>query len=104
MSAVNPRILVIDLLILYALGGAIYFSYHTLRIVTAAEGIKERALFFFTMLNNPLWRIWARKVIESQTPELRAYMLRIEIQKYCFFGLGILMAISVLILIRSNIL
>jgi hypothetical protein len=71
MSTIGPRILV-AVFIVYAVAGAIYFSYHTFKIVRATQGVREPILLFFTMLNNPLWRIFARKVLVLQSPELKA--------------------------------
>jgi hypothetical protein len=104
MSSVNLRALIVYALILYILGGTIYFAYHAFKIVRATTGIKERIRFFFTMFNNPLWRIYARDVLSHQTPELKAYMLRIEIQRYLFFALGILMFVSAVTLMRMGVL
>jgi hypothetical protein len=104
MSVISPTILVVYLFVLYALGGAIYFSYHTFKIVRAAKGAGEPVLFFFTMLNNPLWRIFARKILALQSPDLKAYIFRIEIQKYVWFAFGIAMFAAAVVLVRLGVL
>ena len=98
------RPLIIVVLMLYALGGAVYFSYHAFKITRAFEGINDQVWFFFAVLNNPLWRWLYRRPLTWQTPELKAHILRIEIQKYLFIVLGILMGGSAFILARLRVL
>jgi ABC-type transport system involved in multi-copper enzyme maturation permease subunit len=75
---------------LYVAVGLSYFVYHALRITRSLSGVGKRRRFylFWLMTNVGFWNIRERNIVSQQTPELKAYILRIEIQKLLYAGVG----------------
>jgi hypothetical protein len=74
--------LFVTVLVIYMVGGVGYFWYHAFKIARAAVSIENRVNFFFQMLYNPFWWTRERYALSWETPEFRAYIFRIERQKY----------------------
>jgi hypothetical protein len=71
-----------NVMVIYMVGGVGYFWYHAFKIARAALSIEDRINFFFQMLYNPFWWTRERYALSWEAPEFRAYIFRIERQKY----------------------
>lgn len=103
MSMDNLAILIGIMIASYVVGGVIYFWYHAFKIARAVVGVgvKNRIYFFSLMLSNPFWGTLEDKTLSAQTPELNAYISKVERQKYFFIAGGIFIVASTVVLMRS---